>query len=418
MLIIIYICTLNILRNKIIIAKKPASINLTKSLSPPPPGLPTLENYDVLIVGAGPVGCVLAERLSNKNNLTCLIIDKRKHIAGNCYDTLNTKKVLYHKYGPHYLRFTKKKTYNYLSKFTKWIKGNYKVKSVIAGRKFPFPINLTTLELFFKKKFKTKKELINFLELKKIKIYNPKNSEEYILSKLGREIYESFYKNYTIKQWGIHPTKLPSEIVGRLPIRFNRNHSYVNEKIQVMPKKGFTELFKSMIRNEKIKIKLGCDFNDVRAKIKPKLLTIYTGCPDEYFNYKFGNLGWRSLNFKFDTYKKNFMQKCVQYNYPNDKKYTRTVEIKHVTKQKSKYTIISKEFPKASGEPYYPIRTKKNLKLFKKYSKLIEKEEKNKNVFFEGRLAGYKYLNTDQVIEKALILHKKIEQKLLNKRNE
>lgn len=369
---------------------------------------------DALIVGAGPVGCVLAERLSNVNNLTCLIIDQRDHLAGNCFDKRNEKNLLHHRYGPHYLRFKKKFIFNYLSQFTKWIKGNYVVKSIVGGKKYPFPINITTLEKFFKKKFKSKNELISFLNQKKINIKNPKNSEELILSKLGREIYESFYKNYTIKQWGLHPKNLSKHVAGRVPIRFNRNNLYVNEKIQVMPKDGYTAMFQKMITNENIKLKLNTSFKSIKKKIKPNILTIYTGCPDSYFDYKYGKLDWRSLRFSFRTYKKKFKQSCVQYNYPNEHKYTRSVEIKHVTKQRSNYTIISKEYPTSSGQPYYPINNKRNNQIFSKYSKLIKREEK-RNVFFEGRLASYKYLNTDQVVEKALKLHKKIQKKILTK---
>ena len=358
---------------------------------------------DVIIVGGGPVGCVLAERISNILKLRCIIIEKRNHIAGNCYDEKNKKGVLYHKYGPHYLRFKNKKTLNYLSKFTKWIPGEYIVKSSVDNKLYPIPINLDTLEMFFKRKFKNKKDVLNFIRKKKIKIKNPKNSEDFILSKLGTEIYEKFYKNYTIKQWGIHPKKLSKEITGRLPIRFNRNPYYVKEKLRFMPKYGFTKMFYQMIKNKKISLKLNTDFFKIRNEIKYKYFMIYTGEPDRYFSFKFGKLNWRSLIFKFKTHKKEKIQKCVQYNYPNDYKFTRKVEIKHVTKQKSKYTVISKEYPRGKGDPYYPIANSKNSAIYKKYEKLINNEKKN-NVFFEGRLAKYKYFNTDEVIENALVL--------------
>tara|TARA_Y100000389_G_C17435252_1_gene505098 strand:- start:792 stop:1916 length:1125 start_codon:yes stop_codon:yes gene_type:complete len=370
---------------------------------------------DVIIVGGGPVGCVLAERLSTILNLKCLIIEKRNHIAGNCYDEKNSKGLLYHKYGPHYLRFKNTKTLKYLSKFTKWIPGEYIVKSSFDNKLYPIPINLDTLEMFFNKKFKSKKDVIKFINTKKIKIKNPKNSEEFILSKLGKEIYEKFYKNYTIKQWGMHPKKLSNEITGRLPIRYNRNPYYVKEKLRMMPKNGYTSMFKKMVKNKNIKIKLNTDFYKIRNKISFRNFMIYTGEPDRYFNFKFGKLNWRSLNFRFNTYKKNKIQKCVQYNYPNDHKFTRTVEIKHVTKQKSKYTVISKEYPKSKGAPYYPISDKKNLSIFKKYEKLIMNEKK-KNVYFEGRLAKYKYFNTDEVIENALILFEDLKKFNKNKR--
>tara|TARA_X000000950_G_scaffold25925_1_gene27867 strand:- start:913 stop:2034 length:1122 start_codon:yes stop_codon:yes gene_type:complete len=366
--------------------------------------------YDVIIVGAGPVGCVLAQKISSELGLNCLIIEKRSHIGGNCYDEYNSKGLLYHKYGPHYLRFKSKKTMNYLSKFTNWLPGDYIVKSSVHKKLYPMPINLTTLEMFFKKKFKSKKEVLNFLDKKKIKINNPKNFEEFVLSKLGKEIYENFYKNYTIKQWNIHPRKLSKEIAGRLPIRFDRNPYYVKEKLRFMPKQGFTKMFKNMTKSTKIKIKLNTDFFKIKKKLKFNYFMIYTGEPDRYFDFKYGKLDWRSLIFKFQNFKKNKIQKCVQYNYPNDYKYTRSVEIKHVTKQKSKFTVISKEYPTSRGEPYYPISDQKNSKLFDKYKKLIVKENK-KNIFFEGRLAKYKYFNTDEVIESALSLFYKLKNK-------
>ena len=358
---------------------------------------------DVIIVGAGPVGCVLAEKISSDLKLNCLIIEKRSHIAGNCYDEYNSKGLLYHKYGPHYLRFKNKKTMNYLSKFTEWLPGDYIVKSFINKKLYPIPINLTTLEMFFGRKFKSKKEALNFLDTKKIKIDNPKNFEEFVLSKLGKDIYDNFYKNYTIKQWNIHPSKLSKEIAGRLPIRFNRDPYYVKEKLRYMPKKGFTQMFKNMTANKRIKIKFNSDFFKIRKKLRFNHFMIYTGEPDRYFGFKYGKLDWRSLIFKFQNFKKNKVQKCVQYNFPNDFKYTRSVEIKHVTKQRSKFTVISKEYPTSRGEPYYPISNKKNIKLFEKYKKLITKEM-SKNIFFEGRLAKYKYFNTDEVIESALSL--------------
>ena len=365
---------------------------------------------DVIIIGGGPVGCVLAERITSVLKLDCTIIEKRNHIAGNCYDELNSKGLLYHKYGPHYLRFKNKKIMNYLSKFTKWIPGEYIVKSSVDKKLYPFPINLDTLEMFFNCKFKSKKDVLKFLKKKQIKIKKPKNFEEFVISRLGKDIYEKFYKNYTLKQWNIHPKKLAKEVAGRLPIRFNRNPYYVKEKLRFMPKKGFTYMFDKMIQNKKIKVKLNTDFFKFRKKIKFNHFMIYTGEPDRYFNFKYGKLDWRSLIFKFQNFKKKKIQSCVQYNFPNDHKYTRSVEIKHVTKQRNNYTVISKEYPTNKGDPYYPISNQKNIKLFKKYENLIIKEMK-KNVYFEGRLAKYKYFNTDEVIESALDLFNKLKKK-------
>ena len=371
---------------------------------------------DVVIVGAGPVGCVLANKFATELNLSCLIIEKRNHIAGNCYDEKNKKGVLYHKYGPHYLRFKNNKVFKYLSKYTKWIPGNYIVQSVVDKKFYPFPINLDTLEKFFNVKFKSKKEAINFLKKKRIKNKNIKSSEDLILSKLGPEIYEKFYKNYSIKQWGISPKKLSSTVAGRVPIRFNRNPYYVNEKLKFMPKNGFTHMFNKIIDNKKIKVSLNTDFFKIRNKIIYNKFLIYTGTPDRFFDYKFGKLNWRSLDFKFETFKKNLIQSSVQYNFPNDFKFTRKVEIKHVTKQKIPFTVISKEYPKSKGDPYYPIINKNNLVKFDKYKKLIKKLE-SKNIFFEGRLAQYRYFNTDEVIERALNLFNFIKKNLKKLKN-
>ena len=365
---------------------------------------------DLLIIGAGPVGCVIAERAAKIKKWNSVIVEKRKHIAGNCYDENNSKGLRIHKYGPHYMRFKKKKIFNYVSKFTKWIKGNYIVKSSINGKLYPIPINLTTLEKFFNKKFKSKHEAKRFVKTLCVKKKKINNSEDFILSKLGREIYENFYKNYTIKQWGVHPKNLDKSIVGRLPIRFNRDPYYVNQKLKVMPKKGYTNLFFNMIKDKKISLLLNTSYKKVEKKIFPKIATIYTGPPDLFFNYKYGKLDWRSLRFQFKTFKKKRIQECVQINFPNEHRYTRKVEIKHVTKQKSKYSTISYEFPKSKGDPYYPINNKKNRQLFRKYEKLIKKAEKN-NIYFEGRLAKYKYLNMDEVIECALILFDKLKKK-------
>ncbi len=365
------------------------------------------KNPDLLIVGAGPVGCVIAERAAKIKKWSSLIVEKRNHIAGNCYDEINKKGLRIHKYGPHYMRFKKKRIFNYVSKFTKWIKGNYIVKSYVKGQLYPIPINLNTIEKFFNKKFQNKNQARKFIETLKIKKKKIKNSEDYILSKLGKEIYENFYKNYTIKQWGIHPRNLNKSVVGRLPIRFNRNPYYVNQKLKVMPKKGYTNLFKNMTKDKKIEILLDTSYEKIKKNIKPNLATIYTGPPDVFFNFKYGRLDWRSLDFKFKTYKKEKVQECVQINFPNENKFTRKVEIKHVTKQKSKFSTISYEFPKSKGDPYYPINNKKNTNLFKKYKKLIGKLEKE-NIYFEGRLASYRYLNMDEVIEAALNLFKRL----------
>jgi UDP-galactopyranose mutase len=363
----------------------------------------------ILIVGAGPVGCTVAETLStNKVNIT--IVDKRKHIAGNCYDYKNKQGILVHKYGPHYFRTDNKNIIKYLSNFTKWIKGDYFVKSYYKKELYDFPINLNTLEKFYKKKFSENSARIFLGKISKIN-KKQNNFEDYLKSKIGVELYDAFYKNYTKKQWGLDPRNLSTKLAKRVPLYFDRSRNYIKAKYKLMPKFGFTQMFKKMIEKKNINVKLGTLFtSDMLSHYD---LVVYTGPVDFFFKYSLGKLKWRSLDFKFTTKKKSFLQESVQINYPNDFKFTRSVEYKHVTKQKSKFTTISREFPKSDGEPYYPINTKENSILYKKYLRKIKPLIK-KNIFFCGRLAEYTYINTDEAINRGLRLAKKI-QKIIYK---
>jgi len=366
-----------------------------------------MQNPDLLIVGAGPVGCVVAERTARLLGWKCLVIDKRNHHSGNCFDLIHPSGVRIHRYGPHYFRTNNKKIVDYLSEFTEWVPGNYIVKCSVNGDLFPFPINLNTLRQFFKKDF-TPESAEAFLDGKREKIDVPKNSEEFVLSRVGRELYEAFYLGYTLKQWGKHPRELDPSVCGRIPIRFNEVETYVDHKYQVLPAKGYAEMFDHMIHQQGIEVRLGIDYNDVRRQIRPSKATLYTGPIDEYFDFKLGKLLWRSLDFQFTAYNKEFFQECGQINYPNDHDYTRTVEIKHVTQQKHPHTVVSYEFPKSAGDPYYPVPAPQNRSLYEKYRALGEEETTKKRVYFAGRLAEYTYINTDEAIEKALAVFERI----------
>lgn len=368
------------------------------------------KNYDILIVGAGPVGCIIAERCAKLLNWKVLLIDKRDHIAGNCYDEIHQAGVLVHKYGPHYFRTNNDDLLNYLSDFTDWIDGNYIVKSSVNGELYPFPINLLTLSQFFGEELDAdgaQKKLESVRE----KIDDPKNSEEFVLSRVGRDMYESFYLGYTLKQWDKHPKDLNKSVCGRIPVRLNKDTRYVDHKHQVTPAKGFTELFKNMINHPNIEVRLSTDFNSIKNSIKPNKATVYGGPVDEYFDCSLGKLAWRSLEFDFVEYKQEFKQPCVQINYPNDHGYTRSVEIKHVTQQKCDNTVISYEYPRAEGDPYYPIPAEENQVLYAKYKELADKEQAENNVYFCGRLATYRYINMDEVMEKALETFEEIKEK-------
>jgi UDP-galactopyranose mutase len=366
-----------------------------------------MQNPDLLVIGAGPVGCVVAERAARLLGWKCLVIDKRNHHSGNCFDTTHPSGLYIHRYGPHYFRTNKKEIVDYLSEFTEWVPGNYLVKCSVNGELFPFPINLNTLRKFFKQDF-TPESARAFLDSKREQIDAPQNSEEFVLSRVGRELYEAFYLGYTLKQWGKHPRELDPSICGRIPIRFNEVETYVDHKYQIMPAKGYSRMFGQMLNQQNIEVTLGIDYNDVRGKIRPSKATLYTGPIDEYFDFELGRLPWRSLDFEFTTYEKEFVQECVQINYPNIHRYTRSVEIKHVTRQAHPHTVVSYEFPKSAGDPYYPVPAAANRTLYDRYRALAEAETTKKRVYFAGRLAEYSYINTDEAIEKAFAVFERI----------
>lgn len=360
-----------------------------------------MQDLDLLIVGAGPVGCVIAERAAQLRGWRSLIVDKRNHIAGNCHDRYHDSGVMIHSYGPHYFRTNNPRLLGYLSRFTPWIPGNYIVKSRVNGQLFPFPINLTTLEMFFGRKL-DEASARRLLDEIVVPNADPANSEEFVLSRVGKELYEAFYLGYTQKQWGVHPTQLAASVCGRIPVRLNRDERYVDHGNQLMPAHGYTRLFENMIDHDLIHVMLQTDFDAIRGVFTPRIGTVYCGPLDQYFGCRYGKLGWRSLEFEFRQFQQEFVQPCVQINYPNDFDYTRSVEIKHVTAQRHHETVVSYEYPRSQGDPYYPIPSTESTRLYSRYNSLAEREQVENKVFFAGRLAKYRYLNMDEAMESAL----------------
>ncbi len=365
-----------------------------------------MPHYDILVVGAGFAGAVIAERLASQLDKKVLIIDKRNHIGGNCYDCYDKSGVLIHKYGAHLFHTDKKEVFDYLSKFAKWHKYEHRVKANIKGEIYDMPINLNTINKFFKKDF-TQVQCQKYLNKIKVNIKNPKNAEEQVVSQVGWDIYNKFFKNYTIKQWERHPRKLDALITARVPIRLNTDDRYFDDPYQFMPKLGFTDLFEKILSHKNIEIKLKTDFKEIKDGIDCKFI-IYTGCIDDFFDKKFGGLPYRSLKFRFKNYNQPFFQEHTVINFPNEHKYTKAVEIKHATKQRINKTTVGYEYPASAGEQYYPVFEPKNEKLYNKYSRLAAKL---KNVYFIGRLAEYKYYDMDDVVFRALTLYKEIEGK-------
>jgi UDP-galactopyranose mutase len=359
-----------------------------------------VKHYDFLIVGAGFAGAVLAERIANELGKNSVVVERRDHIAGNAYDHYDQAGVLLHDYGPHYFRTNSQRVIDYLSRFTLWHPVEYKILSWTRGRFWQFPINLNTFEQLIGRP-STSEEMEAQLEKWRVKIDKPANSEEVIVSQVGRELYEMFFKNYTRKQWLRDPKNLDPSVCGRIPIRTNRDDRYLSEKFQALPKNGYTAMFEKILAHRKIDISLKTDYREARTQIRFDHL-IYTGPIDEYYDHCFGHLPYRSLRFEPETLPQEFFQPAMQVNYPNDYEFTRIVEIKHATGQKLPRTTIVREYPQDFGpgrEPYYPIPASDAKALYEKYAARAATE---KNVSFVGRLATYRYYNMDQVVAMAL----------------
>ena len=356
--------------------------------------------WDYLIVGAGFAGAVLAERLASQRGATCLVIDKRAHIAGNAYDRYDAAGVLVHSYGPHYFRTNSDRIVAYLSQFTEWHHVDYKILSWTDGRYWQFPINLNTFEQLLGRP-STSGEMERTLAEWRVPIVSPKNSEEVIISQIGRRLYEMFFKNYTRKQWQRDPSELDASVCGRIPVRTNRDDRFVSDKFQALPKDGYTAMFRRMLAHPNIEVRLNTDYREARKEVQFRHL-IYTGPVDEYFDHCFGPLPYRSIRFEEETLPVEYHQPAMQVNYPNDHDYTRVVEMKHATGQKLPVTTIVREYPQAYGpghEPYYPIPAPDARAQYERYAVLAEQE---RGVTFVGRLATYRYYNMDQVVGMAL----------------
>ncbi len=406
-----------------------------------------LKNVDCLIVGAGFSGLTIAERLTTQEGKTCLIVEKRDHLGGNAYDKYDEAGVLIHTYGPHYFRTNAPRIVDYLSQFTEWHPVEYKILSYSDGRYWNFPINLNTFEQFLGRP-STSEEMEAWIAEHRVPIENPANSEEVIVSQVGWELYEKFFKGYTLKQWRRHPKDLDASVCGRIPIRTNRDDRYLREDFQALPKDGYTVMFERMVAacGDKLEIMLNTEFRDILPQVNFKRL-VYTGPIDEYYDYCHGRLPYRSLRFEPESFTSEqlsayhsgfksppssfegppgFFQPAMQVNYPNDEEFTRIVEIKHATGQECENTTIVREYPDDFGpgkEAYYPIPAPDSAATYQKYKTLTESDPfpahlrslssslstshpspatTTPSVSFIGRLATYRYYNMDQVVGMAL----------------
>ena len=369
---------------------------------------------DFLIVGAGFAGLVVAEQLAAAG-WRCVVVDRRSHLGGNAYDEVDAAGVLVHRYGPHYFRTNAPRVVEYLSRFTAWHAVDYTIKSFARGRYWSFPINLNTFEEYLGRPA-TGAEFAAWLARVREPIENPANSEEVILSQVGRDFYELFFEGYTIKQWQRHPRELDAAVCGRIPLRTNRDDRYLTERFQALPAQGYTAMFRRLLETAPgVELRLGVEFAEARRRWGFKHL-VFTGAVDEYFDYRLGELPYRSLRFEAESVageelaaraaisgKPGFWQPAMQVNYPAaDVPFTRIVEIKHATGQVVAATTIVREYSKEwqrGDEPFYPVPAPAAQAAYQRYATLARAEQ---NVSFIGRLATYRYYNMDQVVGMAL----------------
>lgn len=359
--------------------------------------------FDFLIVGAGFAGSVLAERLAREDGARVLIIDRRSHIAGNAFDFYDESGILIHRYGPHIFHANAPEIIDYLSRFTEWRPYQHRVLASVEGRLVPIPINLDTINTLFGLSLNSE-ELAAYFERVAEPCDRILTAEDAVVSKVGRHLYNTFFRGYTRKQWGVDPSELDAQVTARIPTRTNRDDRYFTDRFQLMPRHGYTKMFEKMLDHPNIKIMVNTDYQEIQDFVPYREL-IWTGPIDEFFDRQFGALPYRSLDFRFETHDTEQFQQVGTINYPNEYEFTRITEFKHLTGQQHPKTTVVYEYPTAEGDPYYPIPRKENAERYKAYAALAEQTP---NVHFAGRLGTYQYYNMDQVVAQALALWRRI----------
>jgi UDP-galactopyranose mutase len=363
------------------------------------------KHYDVMIVGAGFAGSVMAERLAAGSGKKVLVVDRRPHIAGNAFDRLDDAGILFHQYGPHIFHTNSDEIVDYLSRFTEWQPYEHRVLADVDGKLVPMPINRTTLNMLYDLDLKTDEEAEEFLASRAEPVDVIKTSADVVISKVGRDLYEKFFQGYTRKQWGMDPSELDKSVTSRVPTRTNTDDRYFTDTFQAMPLEGYTKMFERMLDHPNIDVLLGVDYTEVREVYTHDHL-VFTGPIDEYFGHRYGKLPYRSLQFRHETHDVEWFQQVGVVNFPDPSvSSTRVSEYKHFTGQQHPRTSITYEIPSAEGDPYYPIPREENQALFKRYEALAIAQA---DVTFVGRLATYRYYNMDQVVGQALATYRRM----------
>ncbi len=352
-------------------------------------------NIDAIVVGAGIAGTVLARRLAEEENRRVLVVERRSHIGGYCYDERNEEGVLVHRYGPHIFRTDSKKVWEFLSRFTRWHDYQHKVLTYVDGMYLPMPINLDTVNRYLGSHYSAE-NVMDYFERHRTHPEKVCNVRDVVESQIGPEFYHAFFEKYTEKQWGMPCDELPPEIVARIPIRSNRDDRYFTHKYQALPRDGYTHMMQNMLTHPNIHILLNTDYRVVRDAV-PCEHIYYSGSIDEYHGHRFGRLPYRSVDFVFETIPCAQYQSAAVVNYPNNYDYTRVTEFRHFYGQSPSHTVIAREYPGSDGDPSYPIPTRGNTALYGQYASIP-----HPGVSFIGRLGEYRYYSMDQIVEKML----------------
>lgn len=368
-----------------------------------------MRDAEIIIIGAGISGAVLAERYANQGKKV-LVIEKRNHIAGNCFDFLDENGIRVSKYGAHLFHTNDQGVWDYVNQFSEWQNWEHQVLAKVDGQLVPVPVNRNTVNLMFGENLQSDEEMANWLNNNRIPMDNPRNGEEAVLNKVGQELYEKLFKHYTKKQWDKYPEELDASVLNRIPVRLNEDGRYFSDKYQALPANGYTQLFEKMLNHPLIKVVLDTDYFDLRDNLTGFEKLFYTGPIDKFFEFEKSlqeKLEYRSINFQFETIDSEFFQENSVINYPGmEVDFTRIVEYKHFGNQKSEKTTISREFTVATGDPYYPVPNERNQRIYESYKK---EADKLSNIYFVGRLANYKYYNMDQAFRSALDLFQELE---------
>ncbi|TZF90946.1 UDP-galactopyranose mutase [Cognatilysobacter lacus] len=352
---------------------------------------------DVLIVGAGFSGSVVARQLAERG-YEVLVIDKREHIGGNAYDRKDQHGILIHPYGPHIFHTNADRIAEYLTQFTAWRPYEHRVLAKVEEKFVPIPINIDTVNALYGMDL-DETTIQGFYDSVREPREKIRTSEDVVINAVGQDLYEKFFRGYTQKQWGLDPSELNAAVAARVPTRTDRDDRYFTDKFQKMPAQGYTKMFESMLDHPSIKVELGVDYFEFRERVEATH-TVYTGPLDAFYAYCYGKLPYRSLRFEHEHLADTeWYQSVGTVNFPNDYEYTRTTEFKHLTGQQHSGTSLVREFPTAEGDPYYPVPRPENELLFKRYEALAEQEQ---DVTFVGRLAQYRYYNMDQCVGAAL----------------